>query len=58
MKVEVDVPQELLLLAEAMGFDYVSELARAVKECFGDGLHGLEYTRSDIESLIDVRVEK
>jgi len=32
MKVEVDVPRELLLLVEATSFDYVSEVTRAIKE--------------------------
>lgn len=56
MRITVRVPPELRLLTEAVNFDYREKLSRAIKECFGNELHGLDFGREEIESMIDVEV--
>ncbi len=56
MKIDVNISPELRLLIEAMNFDYRTELSRVIKEKFGDAFHGLEYSRDEVESMVDVKV--
>ena len=56
MRIDVDISPELRLLIEATNFDYRTELSRVIKEKFGDAFHGLEYSRGEVEAMVDVKI--
>jgi len=56
MRIDVDVSPELRLLVEATDFDYKTELSRVIKEKFGDAFHGLDYSRGEVEAMVNIRV--